>query len=481
MYVPPTPSSKPTQNQTSLHPVKNSRLALFSRQRRLFLCSLPPQPLLPCRGPLQRQLACRLLLQLPLLVGGELALGFRNIDKEHHDEQRDAAGRDAKPERVLVAAGEALVRLRVGLDDVGEAEAEGDAELEDRVDEAAAEALARARQLRRDEDGGDVEGDVDADGREDHGGEDKGPVVASDGDQRQQERRADPAAVREDEQCPARDQVQHEAADGVEGEPADDHRDEPGHDLHGRCPHDVLEVLRAVEEVNAQDAVIEEESDRQCGHAFDGEDVGRQKRHLGDPTFHVDCCPEEEKAEDQQRGYVWSLPAVGRVGAFGDGKDDEHESRDDQRCAYPVHLDAVLPLLRPVRLDSKVGRDGRDCSERGANPEVEAPVDELADDAGAQNAEEEANDSARTIQAENEVLPGTRTVGRPEKHNARRQECCGAEALQRSAEVQHERVDGEAGNERPDSKPDKAGDVHDEATVHVSQSAKDQQRGRYDQ
>lgn len=124
---------------------------------------------------------------------------------------------------------------------------------------------------------------------------------------------------------------------------------------------DVLHVGDCVEEPDAEGAVEEEEGDEEGGEVRDaeegeGEDWGWGLRCGsgfavvcggvgGEAVFSVDCPGEEDAADHQGHGDVWSAPAVRGVAAVVDGKEDQDEAGDEEGGAEVVDFEGWVGSL----------------------------------------------------------------------------------------------------------------------------------------
>ena len=214
-----------------------------------------------------------------------------------------------------------------------------------------------------------------------------------------------------------------------------------------------MEVLRAVEEVDAEDAVVEEEGEEEGAHGFHAEDVAWEEWGGGEPAFDVDCGTEEEEAEREERRYVRRPPAVGRVRAFRDGEDEQDEPGHSECCAGKVHRDVVFALRGAVVRDREEGCYCGDCSEGAADDEVPLPRDVLCDNARREDAAEETDDGTRPVEGEDEVFPWPGAVDAAHEHYPGGQVGGAAEALQCAAEVERKGAGAEGRDEGPEGEP----------------------------
>lgn len=98
---------------------------------------------------------------------------------------------------------------------------------------------------------------------------------------------------------------------------------------------------------------------------------------------------------------------------------DEHKPGHDGAETPPVHADVGVGIAKVGRNSEKAqgGNGGHDAS---ADPEVPAPVEQLARGGADQNADIEADAGAGAVDAEDEVLPWARAVDTAEEGDAGR-------------------------------------------------------------
>ena len=164
------------------------------------------------------------------------------------------------------------------------------------------------------------------------------------------------------------------------------------------------------------------------------------------------------------------------MGTVRYGEDKQHETRHEERGASPVHgRPSQLTGDGVVRWDGQIRRDSGDSRQDGADKEVPAPGEELAAEAREEDANEESEGGAGTVDAEDEVLAGSRAVGTSENHDARGEKSGEGEALQGAEDEQHEVVLREARDEGGEGQPGHAADVEHKTAIHVCQTAADEE------
>lgn len=162
-------------------------------------------------------------------------------------------------------------------------------------------------------------------------------------------------------------------------------------------------------------------------------------------------------------------------------EDDEDQAAHDEARPEPVHLHVHRLALLHVRRHGEVGRHSRREDQDRADPEVPAEIKKLARQAGEEDAGEEAQRRGAAVQAEDEILARAGPVDAAEQHDAGGEEGRGSEALQGAAEVEHQLVAREAGDDRPEEEPEEPELVDGQAAVHVGETAEGQEEGGGDE
>ena len=140
--------------------------------------------------------------------------------------------------------------------------------------------------------------------------------------------------------------------------------------------------------------------------------------------FDVDSCEEEVDPQGEAYGDVRCSPPGRSVRGFGDGEDCEREAGDDGQRAEVVHFNRAWGC-RVLHTGVRDRKD-RGCECDGykdpADPEIEAPAQELADDACNEDSSEESEDRGCAIDGEDEIFAWSGSIERAHQHDPCREE-----------------------------------------------------------